>query len=124
MKPGELRKVVGLSIGAIAVMVPGTLEWQTPGVASTPTLLVAAMLGGAVGGRVLAPPGERIRVHLAAIAFGAIAAAGAFAVTRWWVRGRDEVMAVEIMFAMLIGALPGALVGQWVHGRQRRRSDG
>jgi hypothetical protein len=118
-KGEELQKMIGLVLGSIAVLVPGTLEWQIPGKLSAVTLLIVAAVGGAVAGRILVPLHERLLAGVVAMAGGALAAIGAFALLRWWVAGRDSVHFIECMVAIFLGALPGGLLGRFLYARLR-----
>lgn len=120
MRSGEGRKVVGLSIGVAAVAVPALLAWHGAGLAAQIAYTIVG-LGGAIAGRLLVPPGERIRAHLVGMLAGAIAAFGAYATVRWWLGLRASVYAVELMLVTLIGALPGVAIGGLLYGRVRRR---
>ena len=117
--PWQVKQVVGILIGVVCTFVPAMFQWQQPGAISATTLLGVALLGGAIGGRVLVPPGERIRAHLSAMLCGAIAAAGAFGLLLWWISGRQTVHSGEFLIVTLIGALPGTIAGSWLHDRVR-----
>jgi hypothetical protein len=123
MKPGELQQVIGIVLGALTVLITGTIEWQLPATATFATLLAASAIGGAVAGRILVPGGERIPTHLVVMVSGALAAAGSFVAVRWWVRGRASAMAAELMLVALLGAIPGVVAGKAGYARLRRRPD-
>jgi hypothetical protein len=122
-KRHEVKVVVGVLVGFIGVFLPGTFEWQTPGAFSPVTLLIAAALCGALAGRILAPLHEGFLAGLAAMAGGALAAIGAFALLRWWVAGRDSVRFFEFLLVIMLGAIPGGLLGELVYKRLRRRPE-
>jgi hypothetical protein len=115
----QVKQVVGILIGVVCTFVPAMIQWQEPGAVSSTTLLGVALLGGAIGGRVLVPAGERMRAHLSAMLCGAIAAAGAFGLLLWWISGRQSVHSGEFLIVTLVGALPGTIAGQWLHERVR-----
>jgi hypothetical protein len=116
-------QVFAIILGFVAVSVPALLEWQADVALSFGTLLGIAVLGGGIAGRLLVPRGERIRAHLAAMAAGVVAAAGAFLLTRWWVSGRESVWNAELALTTVLGALPGVLLGTYGYQKLRRRDD-
>jgi hypothetical protein len=119
----ERRQLYAIILGFVAVFVPCIVEWEAPGALSTGTSYAIAALGGAVAGRLLVPGGERIRAHLVAMAGGLLAAVGAFALTTWWVEGRESVWNVELVLANALGAVPGVLLGTAGYQRVRRRDE-
>jgi hypothetical protein len=116
-------QVFAIILGFVAVSVPALLEWQADVALSFGTLLGIAALGGGIAGRLLVPRGERIRAHLAVMAAGVVAAAGAFLLTRWWVSGRESVWNAELALTTVLGALPGVLLGGYGYQKLRRRDE-
>lgn len=119
----ERRQLVAIILGFVAVSIPGLIQWQTSLDVAPGTLLGVAALGGGVAGRLLVPPGERIRAHLLAMAAGVIAAVGAFVLMRWWLAGRSSVWNAELALVTAIGSLPGVLIGTLGYQKLRRRDD-
>ena len=119
----ERRQLFAIFLGFVAVFVPCMIEWEAPGALSTGTMYAIAALGGAVAGRLLVPPGERIRAHVVAMAGGLVAAVGAFALTTWWVAGRESVWNAELALANTLGAVPGVVLGLAGYQRVRRRDE-
>jgi hypothetical protein len=116
------RALIGALIFMATTIGAAIFEWELPDVVSRHLLLVIAALGGAVAGRVLAEPDQRMLAHVAAMIGGALGAIGGFYAVAWWVAGRSSV-GIESGAAMLIGATPGLLVGAFLYGRLRRRPD-
>lgn len=117
----EARQIVGIVVGMVVVFVLAIIAWIGADLVSRRTLLLSAVLGGGVAGRIVVPGGERMRAHLVAMASGAAAAVGGLALTWWWLDGRGSVLHVEIIGSTLIGALPGVVIGKLVYRRIRRR---
>ncbi len=122
-KRHEAQVVVGVLVGFIAVFLPATFQWQEPGAFSWLKLVIVAAIGGAVAGRILCPLHERLLAGLVAMAGGALAGVGAFALLSWWIDGRASVHFFEFLLVVLVGALPGGLLGELVYKRLRRRPD-
>ena len=119
----QIQQVVGLVLGTIAVLLPATFEWQIPGAVRWLTLLLVAAAGGAVAGRILVPLHERLLAGVVAMAAGALAAIGAFLLLSWWISNRSSVYFVEFLLVILIGSLPGVLLGKRLYERLRRHPE-
>jgi hypothetical protein len=114
------RNLVAALVAMATVMVPSLIAWYFPGSISRSILMTIAGLGGAVAGRIVSAPGERMRAHLGAMLGGAIAGLGALFVVTWWLDGRSAVSAWEVAAACVAGAAPGVIVGGWLYGALRR----
>lgn len=71
-----------------------------------PAYLGVALLGGAIGGACLCP-----RPISAGLFGGALAGPLGLIALDWWVKDRETVFALEIVFVQLVGMLPGLALG-------------
>jgi len=119
-RSNDVRHLVGILLGMFASSGPALVNWYGHAALPIMTALVIASAGGALAGRILVPPGERMRAHLVAIACGALAGAGAYGATAWWLHRHASVMSMLLILITFIGAAPGAVLGLVLFERIRR----
>jgi hypothetical protein len=113
----EERKVVGICIGLLAVIIPPLLLSDGTGTASFWTVF-AAVAGAIAGIMVL-----EWRAWYSGLIGGAAAGACAFRLAAWWVSWRSVVHSTEMCLVALVGAIPGFALAAAIHPRARPPAD-
>ncbi len=112
----EERKMVGVCIGLVAIIIPALLLRDGTGTASFWTMFAA--VAGAIAGIVI----SQGRAWYSGLMGGAVAGACALRLGAWWASWRSGVYSTEMCFVAVVGALPGLALAALIHQRAKKPS--